>query len=49
MIQSAFQRQKTLIGVGMTVPMISRGHCANTDFMIVNFGDWMIVVALRRY
>jgi hypothetical protein len=46
--QAAFQCQKTLIGVGMTVPMISLSHSAYTNFMIVDFSHWMVIVALRR-
>src|SRR5215831_11336878 len=34
--EASFQRQKTLIGVGMTVPMVSLGHCADTNFVIVH-------------
>ena len=46
--EAAFHCQKTLIGVGMTVPMIRRGHSAYTNFMIVDFSNWVVVVALRR-
>jgi hypothetical protein len=37
--EAAFQCQKTFIGVGMTVPMISLSHGADAHFMIVDFID----------
>src|SRR5882724_4911921 len=46
--EAAFQCQKTLIGVGVTVPMISLSHSAYTNFMIVDLSNWMVIVALRR-
>lgn len=44
--EAAFQHEKTFIGVGMTVPMISLSHSTYTDFMIVDFRYGVIVVAL---
>ena len=46
--QATFQCKKTLIGVGMTVPMISLGHDAYTNLVIVDISDWMVILALRR-
>lgn len=37
--EPAFQCQETLIGVRMTVPMVSLRHSAYTNFMIVDFSN----------
>src|SRR5258708_3200264 len=46
--EAALQFQKTLIEVGMTVPMINLSHRAYPNFMIVNFSNWVVIVALPR-
>src|SRR5216684_4151229 len=46
--EAALQCQETLIGVGMTVPMISLSHRAYPNFMIIDLSNWMVIVALRR-
>jgi hypothetical protein len=47
--ETSLQCQKTLIGVGMTVPMISLCHGAYTNFMIVDLGNRVVFVALCRF
>ena len=42
--EAAFQRKKSLIGVGMTVPMICLSHSTYANFMIVDFGNSVVVV-----
>lgn len=46
--EATFQRQETLIGIGMRVPMVRLSHGAYADFMIIDTGDGMVVVAPRR-
>ena len=46
--ESPFQRQKSLIRVWMTMPVVSLGHDAYADFVIVDLGNGMVVVAVRR-
>jgi hypothetical protein len=43
-VEATFQREKTLIGVGMTVPMICLSHSTYANFMIVDFGNSVVVV-----
>ena len=45
--QAAFECQKHLVRIRMTVPMVSLGHNAYTNFVIVNISNGMVVVALR--
>jgi hypothetical protein len=37
--EATFQRQEALIGIRMTVPMVTLGHGAYTNFMIIDTGD----------
>jgi len=37
--KAAFQRNEALIRIRMTVPMVSLGHGAYTNFMIIDLGD----------
>jgi hypothetical protein len=46
--EAAFQCEKTLVGIGMTVPMIRLSHRAYAHFVVVDPGNWMVVVAIRR-
>jgi len=45
--EAAFQCQKHLVRIRMTVPMVSLGHDAYTNFVIVDISNGMVVVALR--
>lgn len=46
--ESAFQSEKALVGIGVTVPVTGHGHHADADFMIVDRGDGMVVVSICR-
>lgn len=46
--QAAFEYEKGFIGVGMGVPVIRLGHGGDANFVVVDFGDGMIVVVRRR-
>lgn len=46
--ETAFQRQKALIGVRMTVPTISLSHSAYTNFMIIDVSNWVVIVAFHH-
>jgi hypothetical protein len=45
--ETSFHRQKTLIGVGVTMPMVSLSHRAYANFVIIDLSDWMVIVAPR--
>jgi hypothetical protein len=49
--KSALPGRKTLVGVGMRVPVIGLGHGADPNLMIVDLSDGMVVLdcRLRRF
>lgn len=46
--ETAFEREETLIRVGMAMPVVILGHGADANFMIIYRRNRMVVVAVRR-